>query len=93
MEFKTPVKLYFDDSPRGTAIVLWKIESTLNINGIQELKPIILDVIDIPMKDFKIHIEIKGFAYKTSTALYLDDVCFYNSKKNTIHFIFKTEPF
>lgn len=93
MEFRTPTKLFYDTSPRGTIFVRWRAEHTLNINGITELKPVILEIIDIPMIDYNVKIEIKSFNFKNAVAFYLDDSCYYNSKKNTLTLIFKTEPF
>lgn len=93
MEFKTPVKLFYDNKDRGTIFVHWKITSVIDDRGISRLKPEVLQVIDLPVFNFKVKLSIKDHKYvNNEIALYLKSPAFFNSKRLTLHLIFDTLP-
>lgn len=93
MEFKTPVKLFYDNKYRVTMFVHWKLIMVLDDRGISRLRPEVLQVIDIPISNFKIKITIKDHKYvNNETAFSLTSPAYFNSKKQTLHLIFDTLP-
>lgn len=92
MEFQTPLKLMVDSEDKGTIFVHWVAQSSMNDQGIIELKPIILKIIDVPISGYKIKTLIKPAVYTTAIALYLESPAHYNSKKNILTLTFNTVP-
>lgn len=92
MDFKTPVKLMYDSKDRGTIFVHWKTYMIIDDSGISRLRPEILQILDIPITNFKIKIKIREHKYKDEIAFYLRSPAYFNSRTQELKLIFDTIP-
>ena len=92
MEFKTPIKLIYDQKERGTIFVHWKLIVVADDSGISRLRPEIDQIIDLPITNYNIRIKIKSHQYIAETAFFLLSPAHYNSIKQILTLEFDTEP-